>query len=421
MNRFIYTFLIILSLPFALLRILLKDTKSSSWSRRIKNQLGYVTKTSRKVIWFHCVSVGEVRTAKPLIDKIFLKFPLHQIVITTTTITGSEAVEDLYKSQVIHYFFPFDVPFIVSLFLKKIKPVACILLETEIWPNLISKLKQQNIPVMLVNARLSEKSFKKYKKLSPKFIKSTINNLSIICSQNENSSKRFISLGASNKKIINTGSLKFDSNELINFKTIQALKNIIGNRKVIVFASTNKNEEKQIINSYIKLQNKFDALLLIVPRHPERFDDVFNMAIASGLNVNRRSQNIKSKDIDVLIGDSMGEMMSYYSICDIAFIGKSLSNKGGQNMLEAASLSKPIIFGPSVYNFEEIANKLLINDSAIQVKNTDELMQAIFDLLLDDKKRKLIGKSAKTIFENNSGAVAKILEAITPYIEDIRN
>ena len=420
MNRFIYTFLITLSLPFALLRTLLKDTKSSSWTRKLKNQLGYVPKTSGKVIWFHCVSVGEFNAAKPLIDKIFLKFPLHQIVITTTTITGSVAVENHYKKRVIHCFFPFDVPFIVSLFLKKIKPLACILLETEIWPNLITKLKHQNIPTMLVNARLSDRSFKKYNKLSPKLVSSTLNSLSIICSQNESSSKRFISLGASKKNITITGSLKFDSNEPINLETIQALKKITGDRKIVAFASTREGEELQIIKSYLALQNKFNALLLIIPRHPERFNEVFNIASENGLNVKRRSlADHCEKDTDILIGDSMGEMMSYFSISDIAFIGGSLSNNGGQNMLEAASLSKPIIFGPSVFNFEEISKKLLDDGSAMQVSSAEELMQAISELLLDNEKRKLIGQSAKTTFENNRGAVARVFKAIAPHIENI--
>ena len=420
MNRFIYTFLIILSLPFALLRILLKDTKSSSWTRKLKNQLGFVPKTSGKVIWFHCVSVGEFNAAKPLIDKIFMKFPLHQIVITTTTITGSEAVENHYKKRVIHCFFPFDVPFIVSLFLKKIKPVACILLETEIWPNLITKLKHQNIPTMLVNARLSDRSFKKYNKFSPKLVSSTLNSLSIICSQNESSSKRFISLGASKKNITITGSLKFDSNEPNNLETIQALKKITGDRKIVAFASTREGEELQIIKSYLALQNKFSALLLIIPRHPERFNEVFNIASENGLNVKRRSlADHCEKDTDILIGDSMGEMMSYFSISDIAFIGGSLSNNGGQNMLEAASLSKPIIFGPSVFNFEEISKRLLDDGSAIQVGSAEELMRTISELLLDNEKRKLIGQSAKTTFENNRGATARVFEAIAPHIENI--
>jgi len=419
MNRFVYTVLIILSLPFTLLRILLRDAKNSNWIRKLKNQLGFVPKIPGKVIWLHCVSVGEFNAAKPLIDMIFINFPLHQIVISTTTITGSEAVEKYYKSQVIHCFFPFDVPFIVSSFLKKIKPVACILLETEIWPNLITKLKHKNIPVMLVNARLSKKSYKKYKKFSPKLINMTLNNLSLICSQNESSSKRLISLGANNN-IITTGSLKFDSNEPNNSETIQALKNITGDRKIVVFASTRKGEEFQIIKSYLKLKSKFNALLIIVPRHPERFNEVFSMANETGLNVKRRSLGGHcEQDTDILIGDSMGEMMSYLNISDIAFIGGSLTNNGGQNMLEAASLSKPIIFGPSVFNFEEISKRLLDDGSAIQVRNAEELMKTISELLLDDEKRRLIGESAKTTFENNRGATTKIFNAIAPHIKNI--
>jgi len=419
MNRFVYTVLIFLSLPFALLRILLRDAKNSNWIRKLKNQLGFVPKIPGKVIWLHCVSVGEFNAAKPLIDMIFINFPLHQIVISTTTITGSEAVEKYYKSQVIHCFFPFDVPFIVSSFLKKIKPVACILLETEIWPNLITKLKHKNIPVMLVNARLSKKSYKKYKKFSPKLINMTLNNLSLICSQNESSSKRLISLGATNN-IITTGSLKFDSNEPNNSETIQALKNITGDRKIVVFASTRKGEEFQIIKSYLKLKSKFNALLIIVPRHPERFNEVFSMANETGLNVKRRSLGGHcEQDTDILIGDSMGEMMSYLIISDIAFIGGSLTNNGGQNMLEAASLSKPIIFGPSVFNFEEISKRLLDDGSAIQVRNAEELMKTISELLLDDEKRRLIGESAKTTFENNRGATTKIFNAIAPHIKNI--
>jgi len=419
MNRFVYTVLIILSLPFALLRILLRDAKNSNWICKLKNQLGFVPKIPGKVIWLHCVSVGEFNAAKPLIDMIFINFPLHQIVISTTTITGSEAVEKYYKSQVIHCFFPFDVPFIVSSFLKKIKPVACILLETEIWPNLITKLKHKNIPVMLVNARLSKKSYKKYKKFSPKLINMTLNNLSLICSQNESSSKRLISLGANNN-IITTGSLKFDSNEPNNSETIQALKNITGDRKIVVFASTRKGEEFQIIKSYLKLKSKFNALLIIVPRHPERFNEVFSMANETGLNVKRRSLGGHcEQDTDILIGDSMGEMMSYLNISDIAFIGGSLTNNGGQNMLEAASLSKPIIFGPSVFNFEEISKRLLDDGSAIQVRNAEELMKTISELLLDDEKRRLIGESAKTTFENNRGATTKIFNTIAPHIKNI--
>ena len=194
------------------------------------------------------------------------------------------------------------------------------------------------------------------------------------------------------------------------------MSEIVRKRWVVVFASTRDGEEKQIIQSYLALKNKFDALLIIIPRHPERFDEVFNMVIKSGLKVRRRSENLQSVEKDVLIGDSMGEMMTYYKCCDIAFIGGSLSNTGGQNMLEPASLSKPIIFGPSVHNFEEIAKTLLENDSAIQVRDADELMQTISELLLDISRRNKLGSNAKTIFEKNRGAVDRLMKLIMPNI-----
>ena len=416
MNRFIYTLLLYLSLPIAILKLIAKERKSSLRKTKLKNQLGFVTKTSGKVIWVHCVSVGEFNAARPLIDQLFDNFPNHKLTITTTTITGAEAVKNHYQDKVIHYFFPFDLPFIVDPFVNKINPVACILLETEIWPNLINNLNKKAIPVMLINARLSEISLNKYQKFSSKLVQKTINELTFIGSQNNSSTERFLSLGASPDKVVTVGNLKFDSNEVIDPISLEEMSEIVRKRWVVVFASTRDGEEKQIIQSYLALKNKFDALLIIIPRHPERFDEVFNMVIKSGLKVRRRSENLQSVEKDVLIGDSMGEMMTYYKCCDIAFIGGSLSNTGGQNMLEPASLSKPIIFGPSVHNFEEIAKTLLENDSAIQVRDADELMQTISELLLDISRRNKLGSNAKTIFEKNRGAVDRLMKLIIPNI-----
>ena len=213
------------------------------------------------------------------------------------------------------------------------------------------------------------------------------------------------------------GSLvKFDSNAVIDPISLEEMSLIVRKRRIVVFASTRDGEEKQIIQSYLALKNKFNALLIIIPRHPERFDEVFNMVIKSGLKVGRRSENLQSVEKDVLIGDSMGEMMTYYKFCHIAFIGGSLPNTGGQNMLEPASLSKPIIFGPSVHNFEEIAKSLLENDAAIQVRDADELMQSISELLLDISRRNKLGSNAKTIFEKNRGTVDRLMKLIIPNI-----
>jgi len=418
MNRFLYSLVLYFGIPFAIFRLLIKDTHDPSWTRKLKNQFGIVEKIPGRVIWTHCVSVGEFNASKPLIEKLMIQYPNHQIIISTTTITGFNAVNNYYKNKVKHCFFPFDIPFILDSFIRKINPEICILLETEIWPNLIHILKKKNIPTALINARLSDKSFQRYDKYSAKLVKVSLNNLSLICVQSSFSSDRFISLGANQEKMITTGSLKFDSNNTIDDKSIKTLKKIIGERKITVFASTREGEEKQIFESYINSADNIDSLLIVIPRHPERFNEVFKLAKASGFKVERRSSTLQcSDDTDILIGDTMGEMMSYYSVCDLAFIGGSLSDNGCQNMLEAASLSKPIIFGPSVFNFEEISKKLLRSDAAIQVANGAELMSTISDLLKSDQRREQLGVNAKKTFDQNRGAVNEILGVITPLIK----
>ena len=417
MNRFIYTLLLYFSLPIAIFKLIAKEQKSPLRKTKLKNQLGFVTKISSKVIWVHCVSVGEFNAARPIIDQLLNIYPEHRLVITTTTITGAEATRNHYKDRVIHYFFPFDLPLIVGPFIKKINPVACILLETEIWPNLINNLNKKAIPVMLINARLSERSLNQYQKFSSNLVQKTINQLTLIGSQNKRSCERFLSLGASPDKVVSVGNLKFDSNEKDNPNTTQLLQQMTGQRHVVVFASTREGEEKKIIQSYINLKDKFDALLIIVPRHPQRFDEVYNLIIDSGLDVKRRSQGVScDESTEILLGDSMGELLSYYSICDIAFIGGSLSNTGGQNMLEAAAASKPILFGPSVFNFEQIAQLLLEKDAAIQVGDADDLMKTISVLLLDDTKREKLGENAKNSFEKNRGAVDRLMKLLIPKI-----
>jgi len=417
MNRFIYTLLLFISLPIAILKLIAKERKSPLRKTKLKNQLGFVTKTSGKVIWVHCVSVGEFNAARPLIDQLLDSFPEHELSITTTTITGAEAVKSHYKDRVIHYFFPLDLPFIVGPFINNINPVACILLETEIWPNLINNLNKKAIPIMLINARLSERSLKKYQRFSSKLVKKTINQLTLIGSQNEPSSERFLSLGALPDKVITVGNLKFDSNEKDNPNTTQSLQQMIGQRRVVVFASTREGEERRIIQSYINFEERFDALLIIVPRHPQRFDEVFELIVDSDLDVKRRSDGLGcDESTEVLLGDSMGELMSYYSVCDIAFIGGSLVDTGGQNMLEAAATSKPILFGPSVFNFEQIAQLLVEKDAAIQVGDADDLMKTISNLLLDDTEREKLGGNAKNLFEKNRGAVNRLMKLIIPNI-----
>jgi|TARA_B100001971_G_scaffold212925_1_gene244474 3-deoxy-D-manno-octulosonic-acid transferase len=406
-----------LYLPVAILKLIQKDRDSGLWKIKLKNQLGRVNIKANRVIWLHCVSVGEFHAARPLIDQLIELFSDHKILITTTTTTGSTAVKNYYGGNIEHCFFPFDLPFALKRFIKNVKPEICILLETELWPNLIYFLHKRAIPIALVNARLSQRSLAKYQKSSAKLAHETIKKITLIASQNEHSSERFLALGANPDTLHTIGSLKFDSNLSADAQITENLRHITGDRRIVVFASTRSGEEKEILQSYINLKEKFDALLVIVPRHPERFDDVYKLIIDNKLNLRRRSENEPcDKDTQILLGDSMGELMSYYSICDIAFIGGSLTSDGGQNMLEAAASSKPVLFGPHVFNFEYVSQLLIDNGGAIQVSNADQLMHTIAGLLSDDGKRIAIGTNAKKIIEDNRGVTNQLIELLAPQI-----
>jgi 3-deoxy-D-manno-octulosonic-acid transferase len=399
-----------------ILRLIIKGLKSSSYRQRVGERLALINKIPVPIIWVHCVSVGEFRASIVLIDVLIKNHPNHRILVTTTTPTGSQAVVGHYQNQVLHFYFPFDLPIIVNRYIKQINPEICILLETEIWPNLIHALNKNNIPTMLVNARLSQRSLEKYQKFAPQLTKQTLNKLNIIASQNDNSSKRFVELGTEQDRVITAGNIKFEQKSSINKDINKELCNIIGQRKVVVFASTHQGEEVQIINSYLKQKDNINALLILIPRHPERFKEVYKLAQKNNINIVKRSQNKPLDNAQILLGDSMGEMMSYFDVSDVVFMGGSLSSTGGHNMLEPASLAKAIIFGPNVFNFAEISSDLLNQKASIQVQNADELFEQIMTLLANEKLRKELGNNAKKYYKSKQGAVKKITKLIQDLI-----
>ncbi|WXU00796.1 MAG: 3-deoxy-D-manno-octulosonic acid transferase [Catillopecten margaritatus gill symbiont] len=405
MNLTLYNLIGYLLLPVMVLRLIFKG---ANYRKRMGERLGFIEAITADVIWVHCVSVGEFRAAIVLIDALMLQYPNHKILVTSTTLTGSKAVIRHYKDKVLHLYFLFDVFGIVKRYIKKVNPKICLLLETEIWPNLIHALHKNGVPTLLVNARLSKKSLAKYQKF-PKFSKQILNKLSLIATQNQNSAERFKQLGADKVKV--TGNIKFDQNPSVDSSISQQLKTLVGNRKVVVFASTHKGEEMQIMDAYLK--NPLDALMLIVPRHPERFDEVYKLAEKHNLKITKRSDNIPCNDCTILLGDSMGEMMAYFEIADIVFMGGSLSNTGGHNMLEPAALSKPIVFGPNVFNFSEISTGLIEQNASIQVQNADELLVEISALLANEKQTKTLGKNANQYFKSQQGAVDNLIEGIS--------
>ena len=391
---------------------MIKGVKEPLYRHRVHERLGIIPKIPVPVIWIHCASIGEFKAANTLIDTLIQKFTDYRVLVTTVTATGSQSVIDTYQSKVLHYHLPLDLPIIVNKYIKKINPSICIFLEKEIWPNLIHTLNKKNIPILLVNARLSQRSLEKYQKFTPKLVEQTLNKLSVIATQNQNSANRFIKLGVDTGKVVATGNIKFDQNPSADKIISKKIKTIIGKRKVVVFASTHKGEEVQIIDAYLNYKDSINALLVIIPRHPERFNEVYKMMQKYQLNIAKRSINKPCKDCDILLGDSMGEMMSYLDIADIVFIGGSLNNTGGHNMLEPAALSKPILFGPNVFNFAEISTDLLEQNGAIQIANADDLFKSISALLADTKAAKTLGKNANQYFESKQGAVDRLIKQV---------
>ena len=413
MNRNLYSLLGYMLLPVMLLRLLIKSIKNYQYRQRVGERFGFIVNAPVPIIWVHCVSVGEFRAATVLIEELINDYPDHRLLVTTTTPTGSAAVIEHYQQRVLHFYFPFDIPFIVNRYIKKINPSICILLETEIWPNLIRSLNKKHIPVILVNARLSQRSLIKYKRFANKLSKQTLNQLTLIATQNHNSSNRFTELGALPGKVVTTGNIKFDQKLTPNKGISKQIRAFSFKRSVIVFASTHKGEESLIIKSYLKFKDSLaGTLLVVIPRHPERFDDVYKLAKKNKLSIVKRSSNEPNAEAEMMIGDSMGEMMSYFDVCDIAYIGGSLNNTGGHNMLEPAILSKPIIFGPNVFNFAEISSTLISSKGAIQIKNADELFEVIIRLTENKNERQELGHNAYKFFSQQQGATKRISQQI---------
>jgi len=408
MNRTLYSLLGYLLLPFILVFFAIKGIKEPLYRDRIYERLGVIPKIPVPVIWVHCSSIGEFKAANTLVKTLIQDFTDYRVLLTTVTATGSQSVLDTYQNEVLHYYLPIDLPIIVNQYIKKINPSICIFLEKEIWPNLIHALNKNNIPSLLVNARLSQRSLEKYQKFAPTLANQTLNKFTMIATQNQNSADRFTLLGVNNDKVMVAGNIKFDQSPSVDKLLCQKLKTMIGKRRVVVFASTHNGEEEDIINAYLK--EPFDALMLIVPRHPERFNEVYELAQKNGLSVTKRSRNKPCTDCQVLLGDSMGEMMPYFDVADIVFMGGSLNNTGGHNMLEPAALSKPILFGPNVFNFDEISSDLLKLNGSIQVQNANELLKQITQLLDDDKKAKTLGKNANQYFKSQQGAVDNLIK-----------
>ena len=419
--RFIYTLLFYLAVPFLLLRLLWRGFKVPAYRRRWAERFGFFPAIPQTgCIWLHAVSIGETRAALPLIRALQERYRNIPLLLTTMTPTGSQQVRDALGDSVYHVYLPYDLPDAVRRFLLRSKPRLAIIMETEIWPNVLHACQQAAIPVLLANARLSERSAHNYGRFA-NFSKQTLNKITIIAAQNRADANRFHELGFNNKRLRITGNIKYDLSLPIGLaaRGAQLRQQLFGQRLVWIAASTHNGEDEQLLATYAALQREFsDLLLVLVPRHPERFSAVTELCEQQGLRyVKRSSQRPCTAFSQVFIGDSMGELLLFYATADVAFVGGSLIPHGGHNILEPALLGVPVLFGPHMFNFTEASEHLLQHEAAYQVTDTAELQQRLGELLRDQQLRLRIGNRSQKAVAANRGALGKLFDIIEALID----
>ncbi|MFD2177062.1 lipid IV(A) 3-deoxy-D-manno-octulosonic acid transferase [Veronia pacifica] len=419
--RFIYTLLLALAAPFLLFGLYKKKPGKPDIGRRWREHFGFVPSLDvTSPLWFHAVSVGEVIAAKPVLLALRAERPDIPIVVTTTTTTGAELAEKL-GSGISHRYMPIDFGFAVRRFINIIKPRAMVIMETELWPNTLSEVKKAGVPVTVINARLSERSKVRYQKIKPIF-RLLSSNIDHIACQFDEDADRFSQLELRNDQLSVTGSVKFDLPEFDHRSpTANELKAMITHRPTWIAASTHPGEDGILLEAHKQiLQHQPDALMILVPRHPERFSDVAEQVREKALTVVCRSKKEPiTAATQVYLGDTMGEMMTLFSVSDIAFMAGSLigDKVGGHNLLEPASLAKPLLTGPSFYNFQVIGDQL-IESGACQVTPVDaeHIARSLIALFNDSDDRQHRGQQALAIVNRNRGAVANTLKVLKPYL-----
>jgi len=417
MNRFFYSLLLYLVLPFVPLKLLWRGIKQAEYRQHWLERFGFYTLTVKKpVIWLHCVSVGETRAAAPLINALLNQYPHHQLLLTHTTPTGRATSEQLFGDKVMRVYLPYDLPFAVKGFLTHFKPALGMLMETELWFNLIAGAKARNTPLLLINARLSEKSARGYRKLSS-LVHEGLQSLSAIAAQTEQDAERLIQLGAGNVSVV--GNLKFEVHPPEDAVTRgQQLRDLFGsNRPVFLAASTREGEESIILDAVTALKLPH-LLTVIVPRHPQRFNEVEALLQQRQLTYQRRSALVHTANAETrfILGDSMGELFSYYASADICLVGGSILPFGGQNLIEAMRMAKPVLIGEHTFNFTEVSERAIAQNAAWRVKDPQEMQQAIETLLENPQQQFEMGQAGLALCMSSQGATQKTLAIIAAYV-----
>jgi 3-deoxy-D-manno-octulosonic-acid transferase len=406
-----------LLLPVAFLRLLWRSRRQPAYRQHWGERLGsYAAVPARPVIWLHAVSVGETRAAVPLLRQLRERYPDHRLLLTHMTPTGRETARDLIDADVCRCYLPYDLPFAVARFLDHFKPRVGVLLETEIWPHLVLACEQRGIPLLLANARLSERSAARYARHQP-LVRQTLERLALVAAQSAADAARFSGLGARDVRV--TGNLKFDMPPTQSSEApATGLRRLLGEatRQTWLAASTRPGEEQLILDLWPQLQAP-GRLLILVPRHPQRFDEVAALLRKRGIPFVRRSESRPvPPDVPVLLGDSMGEMQAYYRVADVALIGGSLLPFGGQNLIEATAVGCPVILGPHTYNFQEAAEAAVAAGAALRLRDAAALPGTLLPLLEDGVRRRNMGQAGQRFTLQHQGATRNIFALIDRYI-----
>jgi len=416
--RLTYSAIFYLLMPIIVLRLIYRAIKAPAYAARWSERFGFVgaVKSSEDIIWLHAVSVGETLAAVPLVKALQATYPDHRLLVTCMTPTGSERIRVVFGDSVDHCYAPYDTPGAVARFLDRLTPKMLLIMETELWPNTVAACYQRQIPVVLANARLSEKSARGYGRVrqlsTPMF-----SQLTAVAAQHRDDGTRFEALGLPSERLYISGNIKFDLDLSVQVK-LNAQQLIQQwhsqeQRPVLLAASTHRGEDELILQAFSQIKQHIDnVLLVLVPRHPERFGQVAGLCVDAGFTVVRRSSNDTVDEADILLGDSMGELMTFYGACDIAFVGGSLVANGGHNMIEPAAWGKPVLSGSSVFNFTEVSRLLTEAGGLILVETPAALAETVIQLIRNPRRAQQMGQQAQQVAEANRGALEKLLTVI---------
>jgi 3-deoxy-D-manno-octulosonic-acid transferase len=432
---FFYSLLLTVGFLVLLPRFAIDALRSRKYITGLRERLGHlpaIAFDNRPLIWIHCVSVGETEAARPLVRALLDRFPSYRLVVSTTTVTGQRIARDAFgREAAAVFYFPIDWAWTVRSVLRRLRPAAVLIMETELWPNLLRECRARAIPVALVNGRISITSFGRYKLIRP-FISRVLGNISIALMQSEQDAARIRALGIPNERVLMTGNLKFDSAEGAIDESatakIRARFGFDGTERLIVAASTHPPEEDVVIHAFKQIKScepVYRVRLLIAPRHPERFDEVATLLQDSGLTWARRSDaaTVEDRGCDVVLLDTIGELRSVYPLADVAFVGGSLIPHGGHNALEPAARGVCVVTGAHTHNFAAVTKALLDENAIVQLPNDStseafaELASALKTLLSNDSQRREIGQRAMGVCNRNRGATKRTVQVIAKLLD----